>query len=98
MSTIKTETLYMVKEHPTADSWSPITKEVNQLLLKMMHSKIDNRLFVYYLPPDSSEEQGVRYYKQPIGALLYIRDYCAQQATSWQVIVKQIEQLLKEVK
>ena len=99
MSTLsKSETLYIVKEHPDISSWSPVTKEVNPLLLKMMQSRIDNRCFVYYLPTDSAEDKEVRYYKQPLGALLFIRDYCQKEAASWGLIVKQVEQLLKEVK
>ena len=96
MSNIKLETLYIVKEEPAVDSWSPVAREVNPLLIKTMVSKIDARCFVYYLPAESSSDKDVRYYKQPLGAMLYVRDYCTKQVTGWNVIVKQIEQLLKE--
>lgn len=96
MTTIKQETLYIVKEQPTVDSWSPVARDVNPLLLKTMQSRIDARLFVYYLPAESSSDKDARYYKQPMGAMLHVRDYCSKQVAGWSLIVKQIDQLLKD--
>ena len=98
MTPNKLETLYIVKENPAVDSWSPVARDINPLLIKTMESKIDGRCFVYYLPAASSSDKDVRYYKQPMGAMLYVRDYCTKQVTGWSLIVKQIEQLLKDTK
>ena len=97
MTTIKLETLYIVKESPTVDSWSPVARDINPLLIKTMQSRIDGRCFVYYLPAESSSDKDVRYYKQPMGAMLYVRDYCTKQVSGWALIVKQVEQLLKDI-
>ena len=94
----KLETLYIVKENPSVDSWSPVARDINPLLIKTMESKIDARCFVYYLPAESSSDKDVRYYKQPMGAMLFVRDYCNKQVAGWALIVKQVEQLLKDSK
>ncbi len=96
MTTSKLETLYIVKESPSVDSWSPVARDINPLLIKTMQSRIDGRCFVYYLPAESSSDKDVRYYKQPMGAMLHVRDFCQKQVTGWSLIVKQLEQLLKD--
>lgn len=97
MTTTNTVTLYAVKEHPTKDSWHPVSKEVNQLFVKMLESKLDSNMSIYYLPAPSSEEQSIRYYKNPLDAYLYVRKYCKLQLDEWNIIHKMVDKLINEV-
>ena len=92
----KTTTVYVVATAPSFSDWHPVPREINSLMLKVMQSKFDGRMSIYWTPTEGSEEHGkVLYYANSSDALHYCRSYFVKLAEKSNLVLKQIQQLLK---
>ena len=92
----KTTTVFVVAVNPSFTDWHPVPREVNSLMLKVMQSKFDGRMSIYWEPTEGSEEHGkVLYYANSSDALHYCRSYFVKLAENANLVLKQIHQLLK---
>ena len=92
----KTTTVYVVATAPSFSDWHPVPRDINSLMLKVMQSKFDGRMSIYWEPTDGSDEYGkVLYYANPSDALHYCRSYFTKLVENSNVTLKQIHQLLK---
>ena len=92
----KTTTVFVVAVNPGFTDWHPVPREVNSLMLKVMQSKFDGRMSIYWTPTEGSDEHGkVLYYANPSDALHYCRSYFTKLVENSNVTLKQIHQLLK---
>ena len=92
----KTTTVFVVAVNPGFTDWHPVPREVNSLMLKVMQSKFDGRMSIYWEPTEESEEHGkVLYYANSSDALHYCRSYFVKLAENANLVLKQIHLLLK---
>ena len=92
----KTTTVYVVATGPSISDRPPVPREIKSLMLKVMQSKCDGRMPIYWEPTEGSDEHGkVLYYANPSDALHYCRSYFTKLVENSNVTLKQIHQLLK---